>query len=65
RLSPIKGMMPDPSIIPEGCVFRPRCPYAENICAVKAPHTTEREGRKVMCLMHEGIIPNKMGVEHA
>jgi len=65
RLSPIRGMMPDPSVMPQGCIFRPRCPYAEDTCAVTAPRITEESGRQVMCLMHEGIIANKMRAEHA
>jgi peptide/nickel transport system ATP-binding protein len=65
RLSPIRGMMPDPSVVPQGCIFRPRCPYAEERCAERAPQITEESGRQVMCLMHEGIIANKMRVEHA
>ena len=65
RLSPIRGMMPDPSVVPQGCVFRPRCPYAEDVCAVTAPHITEKSDRQVMCLMHEGIIANKMRVDYA
>jgi len=65
RLSPIRGTMPDPSIVPQGCIFRPRCPYAEDICATKAPHITEKSNRKVMCLMYEEIIANKMRTEHA
>lgn len=32
RLSPIAGMPPDPSNLPEGCVFAPRCPYASGEC---------------------------------
>jgi len=58
-------MMPDPSVVPQGCVFRPRCPYAEDVCAVTAPHITEKSDRQVMCLMHEGIIANKMRVDYA
>ena len=27
RLKPIDGLMPDPSHLPEGCKFHPRCPY--------------------------------------
>ncbi len=27
-LEPIKGLMPDPSDLPPGCAFAPRCPYA-------------------------------------
>ncbi len=61
RLTPIKGLMPDPSCLPEGCVFRPRCPYAREECATRAPAPVEREGRRVECLMYEGIIENSMG----
>lgn len=32
RLSPIAGMPPDPSNLPEGCAFSPRCPYATREC---------------------------------
>ena len=31
-LTPIKGLMPDPINLPEGCPFRPRCPYAGEDC---------------------------------
>ena len=32
RLKPIDGMMPDPSDLPSGCKFNPRCPYADEGC---------------------------------
>ena len=32
RLTPIAGLMPDPSNLPEGCKFSPRCPYATERC---------------------------------
>jgi len=32
RLSPIAGMPPDPSNLPEGCSFSPRCPYITQEC---------------------------------
>ncbi|KDE65579.1 peptide ABC transporter ATPase, partial [Fusobacterium necrophorum DJ-1] len=28
RLTPIQGLMPDPTILPKGCKFNPRCPHA-------------------------------------
>ena len=31
-LIPIKGLMPDPMHLPEGCSFSPRCPYANEAC---------------------------------
>ncbi len=32
RLSPIVGMPPDPTDLPSGCSFSPRCPYADDAC---------------------------------
>lgn len=33
RLHPIYGMMPNPSNLPSGCKFHPRCPNATEACA--------------------------------
>ena len=32
RLTPIEGMPPDPTNLPQGCMFHPRCPYATEEC---------------------------------
>ena len=32
RLSPINGLPPDPSDLPKGCSFNPRCKYATEAC---------------------------------
>ena len=32
RLAPIDGLPPDPTDLPEGCSFSPRCPYATEEC---------------------------------
>lgn len=32
RLSPIPGLPPDPTDLPPGCAFSPRCPYATDLC---------------------------------
>jgi peptide/nickel transport system ATP-binding protein len=37
ELIPIKGLMPDPTHLPEGCAFCPRCPYATEKCKTVAP----------------------------
>lgn len=37
RLRPINGLMPDPSDLPSGCAFHPRCPYRTEQCAEKEP----------------------------
>ncbi len=60
RLSPIGGLMPDPTALPPGCVFHPRCPYAQPLCSERKPVVVEREGRRIACLMHEGAIERRM-----
>jgi len=37
RLSPIYGLMPDPSQLPAGCSFAPRCPHCMDICKEQHP----------------------------
>jgi peptide/nickel transport system ATP-binding protein len=32
RLKPIAGSMPDPTNLPQGCTFHPRCPFANEEC---------------------------------
>ena len=37
RLVPIKGVVPDPFEVPQGCGFEPRCPHAMAVCKTKIP----------------------------
>ena len=37
RLKPIPGLMPDPSNLPKGCAFAPRCRYATEACRTARP----------------------------
>mgnify|MGYP002855668565 CR=1 FL=1 len=37
RLHPIEGLMPDPTNLPTGCRFAPRCKYCREICRNAAP----------------------------
>lgn len=41
RLHPINGMPPDPTNLPKGCAFNPRCPYATDACREKDVELTE------------------------
>jgi peptide/nickel transport system ATP-binding protein len=41
RLKPIKGLMPDPTNLPEGCKFCERCQSATRECAESAPDVAE------------------------
>ena len=50
RLSPIKGLAPDPMNLPSGCAFHPRCPYATDACRQSNPKPVEIEpGHFVKC----------------
>lgn len=60
RLKPIQGLMPDPTDLPSGCKFHPRCPHATELCAKQEPKVTEvAEGHKVRCLICEGLVEFK------
>ena len=50
RLSPIKGLMPDPADLPQGCKFCPRCPSATEKCETEIPDSFEiSAGHFVKC----------------
>ena len=51
RLSPIKGLMPDPTNLPSGCRFHVRCPEATEQCSQASPDVVEvAPGHKVKCI---------------
>ncbi len=63
RLKPIKGLMPDPTDLPSGCAFHPRCPMATDECSKRVPKITEvAPGHYVNCLLFEGV-ESKVGGE--
>lgn len=37
RLTPIKGLPPDPTVRAKGCAFAPRCPHADDSCCRNTP----------------------------
>ena len=50
RLKPIPGLMPDPTQLPPGCSFYPRCPLADSGCGTQAPALREvGPGHYVRC----------------
>lgn len=50
RLKPISGMPPDPTNLPKGCYFHPRCPYATDKCThCAAPVSEVAPGHFVQC----------------
>lgn len=51
-LTPIPGLMPDPSNLPEGCKFSPRCTFAQPRCSKLPPEITEvAPGHYVQCVL--------------
>lgn len=53
-LKPIKGLMPDPSDLPTGCYFHPRCKYATEMCKTRVPEKTYlSDTHYVECLGYE------------
>lgn len=53
RLNPIKGLMPEPTEVPEGCPFNPRCPKVMDICRSVLPIRYEaKEGHFVNCHLY-------------
>jgi peptide/nickel transport system ATP-binding protein len=50
RLAVIPGLTPDPTNLPKGCSFSPRCPWARDICREKSCGMKEYEpGHFVDC----------------
>ena len=53
-LKPIPGLMPDPTNLPTGCPFHPRCKYATELCKTRVPVKTElSQTHSVCCLAYE------------
>lgn len=49
RLQPIEGLMPDPTNLPEGCKFWPRCPHCTEICKTEHPKFYVNSTHKICC----------------
>jgi len=48
----VEGEPPDPTNLPTGCIFHPRCPYAKEKCSlVEPPLKNVDDGRRVACWM--------------
>lgn len=51
RLNPIAGLMPDPTKLPEGCKFWPRCPNCMEICRTRQPDYYVEDTHKISCFL--------------
>jgi oligopeptide/dipeptide ABC transporter ATP-binding protein len=50
-LAEIPGQLPEPGARPEGCVFRPRCAWAQPGCEQPQPLRKVAAGREIRCLL--------------
>ncbi|MEG0090271.1 MAG: ABC transporter ATP-binding protein [Oscillospiraceae bacterium] len=54
RLTPIQGLMPDPSNLPKGCAFAPRCPHCTDACLACQPQETKlSDTHFIRCILEE------------
>ena len=59
RLNPIAGLMPDPTNLPSGCKFHPRCADCMEICKEVLPENIDRNGHVIRCHLYaHGAIRN-------
>ena len=65
ELIPIRGLMPDPTKLPEGCAFEPRCRYAVEECKEPLEMRRINETHSLLCSRYadpEFRIEMKRGV---
>ena len=53
ELKPIPGLMPDPTELPEGCAFEPRCRYARESCRKPCKLRQVSDTHSVLCSRYE------------
>jgi len=49
RLTPIPGLMPDPSNLPVGCAFEERCAHRMEICRQRHPEKATEGTNSILC----------------
>lgn len=54
RLKPIDGLMPDPTNLPTGCKFFPRCPQCMERCCREEPPEYTKNGHRIRCHLYGG-----------
>jgi peptide/nickel transport system ATP-binding protein len=53
RLNPIEGLMPDPTDLPKGCKFHPRCPRCMEICKTVNPDNNIISTHVIKCHLYK------------
>ncbi len=54
RLTPIEGLMPDPTQLPQGCSFAPRCPWCSEQCITERPDDFTEGTHRIKCHLYQG-----------
>ncbi len=53
RLKSIEGLMPDPTDLPAGCKFHPRCPRCKPICREREPEPVQiSQSHMIKCFLY-------------
>jgi len=52
RLTPIPGLMPDPSALPKGCAFEERCAHRMEICQKQHPRKATEGTHAILCHLY-------------
>jgi len=53
RLKPIAGLMPNPTQLPKGCKFHPRCQHVMEICKTVQPSIWTNDSHQIKCHLFE------------
>lgn len=63
-LQPIRGNTPDPSDLPEGCAFAPRCDIADESCRMQPPYVDIGSGHLIRCGFARAVTRAEAEVSH-
>ena len=64
ELKPIRGMIPDPTNLPSGCAFHPRCDYARPECSQTLPEQRQfSDTHVVQCHLYNDTDKNMLDSE--
>lgn len=60
----LPGEVPDPTQVPSGCRFNPRCPYAMDECTCDEPALYEpTPGHRSRCILHDEAVRERTDVD--
>jgi peptide/nickel transport system ATP-binding protein len=65
RLASIEGQVPDPLRRPAGCLFSPRCPFADARCRAEEPPVVRLLGGHLSACWKAPLDPDALGVTAA